>query len=109
MRRSKIGLRPLGGLLLSPKGFPLLRHLQVFDNLARRRAGVVGEVLREKFAEELLKVRVDGEGPLTSFAGAALVDIVGEEEVEALNEFGQVKAAPLVELSKRKEINGGII
>lgn len=52
---------------------------------------------------------MDGEGPLTSFAGAALVDIVGEEEVEALNEFGQVKAAPLVELRKRKEINGGII
>ena len=46
---------------------------------------------------------MDGEGPLTSFAGAALVDIVGEEEVEALDQFGQVKAAPLVELRKRKD------
>ena len=47
---------------------PLLRHLQVLDNLARGRAGVVGQVLRQEFAEELLEVGVDGEGTLTSLA-----------------------------------------
>ena len=52
---------------------------------------------------------MDCKSPLTSLPGAALVDIVGEEEVEALDQFGQVKAAPLVELDRRKKINGGII
>ena len=52
---------------------------------------------------------MDCKSPLTSLPGAALIDIVGEEEVEALDQFCQVKAAPLVELTRRKEIDGGIL
>ena len=50
---------------------------------------------------------MDSEGALPGFSRATLVHIVGEEEVEALDQFGQVKTAPLVELRKRNEINCG--
>ena len=83
---------------------PLLGHLQVVHDLCRRRTGVVGQVLGQQLAEQLLQVGVDGEGPLASLATAGLVDVVGEEEVERLNQLGQVEAAPVMELD-RKEVN----
>ena len=64
---------------------PLLGHLQVVHDLLWRRAGVVGQVLRQQLAEEGLEVGVDGEGALAGLAGAALVDVVGEEEEECFH------------------------
>ena len=50
---------------------PVLGHPEVVHYLGGRRAGVVGERLGHQLAEQLLEVRVDGEGALARLAWAA--------------------------------------
>ena len=41
---------------------------------------------------------MDGEGPLARLGRAALVDVVGDQQVECLDQAGEAEAAPVLEL-----------
>ena len=41
---------------------------------------------------------MDGEGSLARLAGAALIDVVGEQQVEGLDKVGGIQRVPVLEL-----------